>query len=311
MEKEQIGFIGLGAMGIEMSVHLQNHLSSHGLKDLLFYNRTAEKGKPLEAVGGVLCTIEEIAQKCSIIFTMLANDTAVREVVEKLIESARDGGKLIIDCSTVHPNTATQLSQLISNSGNTYLASPVFGLKAVAKAANLVFVMAGDQSQIERVRSLIVGVMGKSIMNLGTDHAKALALKITGNSFILGMVELISETQVLGENLGLGLDTIADWAGQWGGPTMGMYFGKSRDGMYVPDKGEVPGFSVDNALKDVNHGIDLAERTNSEVPVLRQMKRNLTEVRESKGNLDVGAVYGLLREKSGHEFENDAVKKRS
>ncbi|CAN6671101.1 hypothetical protein TRVA0_044S00430 [Trichomonascus vanleenenianus] len=302
---DQIGFAGLGTMGLEMALNLQTYLSSKKLPSLLYYNRTIEKGKPIQEIGGKPTTIAELSRKCTIIFLMLSNDKAVETVVKQLIDSGISG-KLVVNCSTIHPNTANAMAELVEQAGADYITSPVFGAQPIAKAAGLVFLEAGKAGQVDRITPY-ANAMGKKIMRFGESHSNALSMKITGNSFIMGMIELIAETQNLGESLGISLASLSDWAAGIG-YTVGFYFDKARDGAYVPANGQAPAFSVENAIKDVTHGISLAEKSNVPVAVLREMQKNLKEVLETKGNLDVASVYGLLREKTGKDFENDAVK---
>lgn len=57
---------------------------------------------------------------------------------------------------------------------------PVFGASPVARAGRLIFVPTGESDDIKQIEPYIVGVMGKSIIELGTDVKKSLTLKIVG-----------------------------------------------------------------------------------------------------------------------------------
>jgi len=90
-------------------------------------------------------------------------------------------GKVFVDTSTVHPNTSSAVSARLQQKGAFFIASPVFGASQMAAAGQLIFAMAGPPNIIEdKLRSNIVGVMGKSITNCGEDVSKSSLLKITG-----------------------------------------------------------------------------------------------------------------------------------
>ena len=90
-------------------------------------------------------------------------------------------GKVFVDTSTVHPNTSSAVSVRLQQKGAFFIASPVFGASQMAAAGQLIFAMAGPPNIIEdKLRSNIVGVMGKSITNCGEDVSKSSLLKITG-----------------------------------------------------------------------------------------------------------------------------------
>lgn len=89
-------------------------------------------------------------------------------------------GKTWVDTSTVHPETCAKCFRLLGDKEATFVASPVFGASPVAAAGKLIFSMAGAEEAIERLRPYILEVMGRSIINMGTDVSKSSLLKITG-----------------------------------------------------------------------------------------------------------------------------------
>lgn len=105
---------------------------------------------------------------------------------------------LFIDCTTVHPDTSYANQQRVVAAGSRYIASmftipkcsaaletnqvlgPVFGASPVARAGKLIFVPSGEPSDLTRIEPYVVGVMGRSIISLGTDVRKSLTMKIVG-----------------------------------------------------------------------------------------------------------------------------------
>lgn len=310
----QVGFLGLGVMGSAMARNLQSYIAKHQdeFAPLIVWNRTASKAKPVQDLGAnVANSIAEVVQKCSIIFMILQNDTVDRAVVSEMVKEDVKG-KIIIDCATVHPDCAFELFTQASGKGAHWIQSPVFGAGPVAEAGKLIFVPAGDKSIIEKVVPLMYA-MGRKHMYVGSDVRLAASMKLTGNVFILGLMELAAEVQVMGESLGISAENVTEWATEFAGPMIGMYFGKNSKGIYDPGLNGSPFFTVENALKDSGHARDLALAHGAQLPIMditRENLRRADELKGSRSNLDASAVYGALRVNAGMDFENDAVKKR-
>jgi 3-hydroxyisobutyrate dehydrogenase-like beta-hydroxyacid dehydrogenase len=69
---EQVGFVGLGAMGIGMTPLLQTYLNKQNEKPLIFTNRSMEKGNAIVEMGAKPATLEQLIEKCTIIFFMVS-----------------------------------------------------------------------------------------------------------------------------------------------------------------------------------------------------------------------------------------------
>jgi 3-hydroxyisobutyrate dehydrogenase-like beta-hydroxyacid dehydrogenase len=65
----QLGWIGLGSMGLAMAINIQKHLTSKSLPALQYWNRTISRGDPLKQIGGIPCEApEELVANCDIVF---------------------------------------------------------------------------------------------------------------------------------------------------------------------------------------------------------------------------------------------------
>lgn len=308
---EQLGFVGLGNMGFEMAQNLQKYLSSQGGKGLIYYNRTIKRGDPIKKLGGTPGTLDEVTEKCSIIFFMLANDQITESTIDKILENPGAKGKLLVDCSTVFPDTSVKLEEKITKAGAQFVSSPLFGLPPVAAAAKLIFIPAGPQELVDRIRPFLVPGMGKSVIYMGREVRKALVMKITGNAFNLGVTELISQVSAFGESQGLTMEEITEWAKQFIGPYGELYFSRNRDGKYLPPAGQKPMMTVPASMKDSNHALNLAKQSGSKLPIIEQFQESLKKAVDLRGeNIDISGSYGYYRTLAGLDFENDVVKKR-
>lgn len=175
----------------------------------------------------------------------------------------------------------------------------------------MIFVPSGQPADIKQIEPYLVGVMGRSVIPLGTDPKKSLTMKIVGNTMIIGLMELIGEVQVFGEAAGIGIEKVEEWIREMFGPVTATYSERLSQGVYRPAEGAEPQFSADNALKDGGHALSIAGSLGVKLPIIELVKEHLLQAKEMKGaRIDSAAVYGTLRVKAGMDFENDFVKKR-
>jgi 3-hydroxyisobutyrate dehydrogenase-like beta-hydroxyacid dehydrogenase len=166
---------------------------------------------------------------------------------------------------------------------------PVFGAPAAAVAAQLVYVLTGDPSSVEKIKPFTQGVMAKATIPLGPDVSKATLLKITGNTMILGMVEILSEALVFAEKSGLGTDNLNSFVQlMFPGSPFAAYSTQILSGGYAPVPPKRPGFQVDLALKDCKNALDLAKDSGARLEVVEVMERHLKAAKEVGGdNMDI------------------------
>ena len=90
------------------------------------YNRTKEKAKDLVEQGAILVNQpSDVIESGGIVFTMLSDDSALREIAEvdeNFVKKLHPGG-IHVSLSTVSPDTARSLSAHHSQNGVTYLAA--------------------------------------------------------------------------------------------------------------------------------------------------------------------------------------------
>jgi len=79
----------------------------------------------------------------------------------------------------------------------------------MAEAGQLICVLAGPRSAVEQVKPFTTGVIGRVNIDLSDqDQAQASLLKVIGNTFILDMVNTLSEGLTVAETSGLGVDNL-------------------------------------------------------------------------------------------------------
>lgn len=199
MKTLKIGWVGLGNMGIPMALNI--------LKagyELTVYNRNKHKEQELTAAGaGSAISLQELASHCDIIFTMLSDDDAVKSVYNEndgLLSGAKPG-TLLIDMSTVAPETSGFLAAQCITKQVSFLDAPVSGSVQPAKEGKLIILTGGAVQDFETAKP-VLDLMGKLTLHLGPVGAGSSA-KVAIN-YLLGVnIQAMAETVLFAEQNGI------------------------------------------------------------------------------------------------------------
>jgi 3-hydroxyisobutyrate dehydrogenase/2-hydroxy-3-oxopropionate reductase len=268
--------------------------------DLVVQNRTRDRAAIVAAEVG--CRIAdspaEAAAVADVVITMLADDAAVRDTyggADGLLAGAREG-VVLVDMSTVRPDTITALEAGARAAGAGILDAPVSGSTQLAEAGTLTLMVGGEAADLERARPALEAV-SKTIFHTGPLGTGA-AMKLAVNTVIFGLNGALAEGLVLAETAGidraLAYDVIA--AGAAGAP----YVGYKRAAFLDPDATPVA-FSLDLTDKDLGLITDYAAALGVELP---QTAVNRALVREAsaggRGSRDFSTVAAELRARRSH-----------
>jgi 3-hydroxyisobutyrate dehydrogenase len=199
MSKQKIGWIGLGNMGNPMAKNLikANY-------EVTVYNRTKEKEQELIQLGATsAASPQELLEKCDIVFTMLTNDEAVKEVFqnETGLLSKPVAGKLVINMSTISPETSRYLAAISNKHQIEFLEAPVSGSVKPAQDGTLIILAGGSTENYERAKPLF-DLLGKSSLLLGEVGVGSSA-KLAINYFLGLNIQGLAETVLFAEKNGV------------------------------------------------------------------------------------------------------------
>jgi len=286
--------VGTGRMGSAMA----RAIARSGIP-LVLHNRTRERAEALAAEIGARAagTPGEAAAAADVTLTMLADDDAVRAVFggpDGLLAGAR-AGSVLVDLSTVRPDTLRALEPLAADRGVGLLDAPVSGSTALAEAGQLTLMVGGRPEDLERARPVLDAV-AKTVFHMGPLGSGA-AMKLAVNTVIFGLNEALAEGLVLAEAAGVerarAYDVLA--ASAVGAP----YVGYKRAAFLEPETTPVA-FSLELAAKDLRLITELAASLGVPVP---QAETNLDLVREAAAatgpSRDFSAVAVHLRARQG------------
>jgi 3-hydroxyisobutyrate dehydrogenase-like beta-hydroxyacid dehydrogenase len=289
---EQVGFIGLGAMGLPMAMNL----IAAGIAPAV-WNRTASKAEPLTSKGAKLAgSPGDAATPGGIVITMLADDAAVEGVVigDKGIAARLGAGGIHVSMSTIAPATARKLAKYHADRGNTYVAAPVFGRPDNAAQRQLVVCAAGPAAAKQRARPLL-DAMGRAVFDFGEEPSAANVAKLCGNFLIAAALEAMGEAFTMAEKSGVDRAQVAEMLGK----TLFACPVYQRYGEMVAAKRHTPaGFKLPLGLKDVELVLKTAGEARAPMPfaaVLRE--RLISGLAKGRDEMDWSALaLGVLDE---------------
>lgn len=280
------GFIGLGSLGTPIAINLLE--SGH---QLYVHNRTIAKAHPLEANGAIVCdTVAALAKECDIVFTMVADDAALKGITtgpQGLLQHLKPGS-LHISMSTILAQTAGELAALHQEKGQHYLSSPVFGRPDAATARKLNFVISGPKELREQATPLLKQAGGAGVWDFGDDILTANTIKLCGNFLIATALEAIGESALLAQQSGVDAHKMWDFFSQtiFNAP---IYQNYSK--IILNQQFEPAAFTAKLGLKDLNLVLAQGTAAKQSMPLAELLKSHLTGlVNSGKESIDWSAV---------------------
>ncbi len=290
-----IGFIGLGNMGAPMALNLLK--AGHQLQVFDLVDTAVAE---LVRAGATSATSPKdiAAARPDILITMLPASVHVRKVYlgEEGVLASVDPDVLLIDSSTIDPQTSREVAAAAQKQGNSMLDAPVSGGTGGAKAGTLTFMVGGEQTAFDKARP-ILEQMGKNIVYCGGAGNGQVAK--VANNMLLGISMIgAAEAMSLGVSLGMDPKVLAGiintssgrcWSTEVYNPWPGVVESAPAS------KGYAGGFGSDLMLKDLGLATEAAR--NAKVPVVMgATAQQLYQTFSSQGNghLDFSGIIQSL-----------------
>jgi 3-hydroxyisobutyrate dehydrogenase-like beta-hydroxyacid dehydrogenase len=198
-ENIKLGFVGIGSMGRPIA----RRLLEAGFK-LTAYDRDRSKAEDLIRYGaGVAENLSELSSGCDVVLSCLPTDEAVLSIYrgpDGALASARRGS-LVIDMSTVYPETSQELSRLGFERGVEVLDVTISGSTPVAEKGLLTLFGGGDQTRFAAAESIFRAI-ARNYFYLGPSGSGA-TMKLVVNTLLGVGMQAIAEAVALGEKAGL------------------------------------------------------------------------------------------------------------
>ncbi len=196
---KKIAYLGLGIMGRGM---VGNLLKAGN--EVTVWNRTPERAAPLVAQGAKPAdTPAEAVAGAEVIMYCLSDDKAVEDLVfgSGQLLSAVKQGQIVVDMTTLHPDTSRKEAAAYAEKGVEFLDAPVFGSKNEAANGGLWIVVGGKKELYEQVKP-ILEVLSETTHYMG-GTAMGASMKLVGNLVVAAQLEALGEAMTLATKAGL------------------------------------------------------------------------------------------------------------
>jgi 3-hydroxyisobutyrate dehydrogenase len=202
----KLGFIGIGSMGRPIA----QRLLESGY-NLTAYNRDRSKAEALVGYGAIVAnSIVDLASHTDVILSCLANDDAVRNVYtgpEGVFANVHPG-TVVIEMSTVNPETSRELYKLGAARAVSVLDVPISGSTPAAEQGTLTLFGGGDEKIFDNAEPIFRAV-ARQYFYLGPSGSGT-TMKLVANTLLGIGMQAIAEAVALGQKAGLNRDRLFD-----------------------------------------------------------------------------------------------------
>ena len=263
---KNVGFIGLGNMGGPMAINLIKAGFSVSVFDLMptSVERLTTAGAQAAA------TAADAVQNVDVVISMLPASKHVESLYlgEAGLLSKIAPGTLIIDSSTIAPESTRKVADAANARGLSMIDAPVSGGVAGAQGGTLTFIVGGSDTALAQARPLLEA-MGKNIFHAGDAGAGQVA-KICNNMLLSVLMSGTAEALQLGVNNGLDPSVLSDImrkssGGNWALEVYNPYPGVMATAPASRDY--EGGFLVDLMIKDLGLAMAAALDTGTATPM--------------------------------------------
>jgi 3-hydroxyisobutyrate dehydrogenase-like beta-hydroxyacid dehydrogenase len=271
--RKNVGLIGLGIIGRRVAENLRKR-GFH----VFVWNRTP---RPVPNFVG---SPAEVAELCHVIQLFVADDEALREIVQQLSPVLTAHHIVTAHC-TVTPDSMQAAAEVVQRRGARFLDAPFTGSRMAAEKGELVYYIAGDDGAIGEARRFLEA-SSKEILEFG-DVGEATLIKLATNMVTAASVQsvaealaLVTKCGVLPEKFERALKSNASQSG-----TIAMKLPKMMDGDFEPH------FSVKHMLKDLQIAERLADSLELKFPVTEAARDvQLSEMKTGHGDEDYSCI---------------------
>jgi 3-hydroxyisobutyrate dehydrogenase/2-hydroxy-3-oxopropionate reductase len=282
-----VAVIGTGRMGGAIARRLRD-----GGYSLTVFNRTRERAAATGATAAD--TAREAAASANVVLVSLADDAAVDAVYR-----GRDGiaaglreAAVVLEMSTVSPETVRALAPSVNERGAVLLDAPVSGSVPVVERGELTVMVGGDASALDRVRP-VLDVLAARVVHLGGLGTGA-TMKLAVNAVVHALNQALSEALVLAERAGIAREAAYEVFAA--SAVAAPYVHYKRAAFEHPDDAQVA-FMLDLVAKDLALIESLAASVGARMDQAATNRRAVLEALDAGyGQRDISAIAAFLRE---------------
>jgi 2-hydroxy-3-oxopropionate reductase len=295
-DSRKIAFIGLGIMGSPMAANLVkagHHVTGFNLQQAAI--------DALVAAGGHgASSIADAVKDAEVVITMVPADPQVEQVIlgeGGVLENAKPG-TLVIDMSSITPQTSIKVAKAAKEKGIRTVDAPVSGGEAGAVEAVLSIMVGADDAADFAEAKPLFDVLGTTVIHVGPAGAGQ-SVKAANQLIVAVNIQVLAEAVVFLENAGVDLGAALDVLG--GGLAGSTVLNRKKANMI--NREFAPGFRIDLHHKDMGIVTDAARAVGAALPVGAVVAQLVASARANgDGSLDHSALLRGVERLSGREL---------
>lgn len=286
-----VAMVGTGRMGAAMAARMA--AAGHAV---FLYNRTRQRAvdAAFDAGGTVVDTAAAAAAAAEIVLVSLADDAAVIATYsgpEGLAAGLRPG-TVVLEMSTIAPETVRQINQLVAEREAVLLDAPVSGSVPLIRQGQLTVLVGGDAAALERARPVLDSFASR-IFHLG-DLGSGATVKLVVNLVVHALNHALSEALVIAERAGV--DRAAVYEVFANSAVAAPFVQYKREAFLHPDQAPVA-FALELVGKDLDLISALAQQIGARADLTSTVRAAVGEaVDAGLGDADMSALASFLRQ---------------
>ena len=260
----KVGVCGTGRMGSSIAQRLM--AVGH---EVAVWNHDVAKTRSLTDAGArQFASPAELVEHCEVVIVMLLNDAATEAVYRgpEGILKATLAGRLVIDMSTLRPDTMRSVGTAVTQQGGAFVECPVGGSTGPAREGKLFGLVGGGRDDVSRALPILEQLC-RRIEHVG-ELGSGATMKLAVNLPLLVYWQALGEALTICCQLKLAPDRLIDILSDTAGTPTAM---KGRGaviakGLSGQPRGETA-FGISAAKKDLATAVQFAASMGATLPV--------------------------------------------
>ncbi|WP_118814117.1 NAD(P)-dependent oxidoreductase [Neisseria lactamica] len=283
----QIGWIGLGQMGLSMVTRLLD-----GGIEVGVYNRSPGKTAALIEKGAkAYHDTVELVRDYPVVFLMVSDYAAICDILNEAVRKELQG-KIIVNMSTISPTENLAVKALVEAAGGQFAEAPVSGSVGPATNGTLLVLFGGDEAVLNPLQKAF-SLVGKKTFHFG-EVGKGSGAKLVLNSLLGIFGEAYSEAMLMAQQFGIDTGAIVEAVG---GSAMDSPMFQTKKSLWA-NREFPPAFALKHASKDLNLAVKELEQAGNALPAVETVAASYRKAVEAGyGEQDVSGVYLKLSER--------------
>ena len=293
MERERIGFVGVGLMGHGMAKNIVE--KGYALTVLGHRNRAPVEDLLKRGVREAK-SARELAEASDIVFICVTGSPEVEAIVRGGLKEGLKPGSIVVDCSTADPVSTIALATELSALGVTLVDAPLSRTPKEAWEGTLDTMVGASDEVFARLKPVLDTWAGRVVHIGGTGDGHR--MKLLNNFLAMGYAALYSEAVTLAQKVGI---TPQRFDSVIRGGRMDCGFYQTFMRWTLEGDREAHKFTLANAFKDMRYLESMADSAGMSNPLGNAVKNSYALAVSRGGAADyvpmlataVGAMNGV------------------